>query len=73
VLIVDDNVDAATRLGTLLRYRGRCVHTCFDGSTAFAAASQPADLERTRIASFDAHLTKPANPDDLFREVATLR
>jgi signal transduction histidine kinase len=116
VLIVDDNVDAATSLGTLLRYRGHSVHTCFDGSTAFAAAAhsppdvafidlnmphpdgaelatmirgqpwgetvklvaltgmgQPADLERTRTAGFDEHLTKPANPDDLFRAVATLR
>ena len=116
VLIVDDNVDAATSLGTLLRYRGHSVHTCFDGSTAFAAAThsppdvafidlnmphpdgaelatmirgqpwgvsvklvaltgmgQPADLERTRVAGFDEHLTKPANPDDLFRAVSTLR
>jgi signal transduction histidine kinase len=116
VLVVDDNVDAATSLGTLLQHRGHCVHTCFDGSTAFATAArsppdvafidlnmphpdgaelavmireqpwgesvklvaltgmgQPADLERTRIAGFDAHLTKPANPDDLFRAVATGR
>jgi signal transduction histidine kinase/CheY-like chemotaxis protein len=116
VLIVDDNVDAATSLGTLLKYRGHLVHTCFDGSTAFEAAvrsppdvafidlnmphpdgaelatmirrqpwggsvklvaltgmGQPADIERTRVAGFDEHLTKPANPDDLFRAVATLR
>lgn len=116
ILIVDDNVDAATSLRTLLEYRGHRVHTCFDGSAAFAAAArsppdvafidlnmphpdgaelalmirgqpwgrsvklvaltgmgQPADLERTRTAGFDAHLTKPANPDDLFKAVATLR
>jgi len=116
VLVVDDNVDAATSLGTLLQHRGHSVHTCFDGSTAFAAAArsppdvafidlnmphpdgaelavmireqpwgesvklialtgmgQPADLERTRSAGFDEHLTKPANPDDLFRAVATRR
>lgn len=116
VLIVDDNVDAATSLGTLLKYRGHSVHTCFDGSTAFAAAArsppdvafidlnmphpdgaelavmireqpwgesvklvaltgmgQPADLERTRVAGFDEHLTKPARPDDLFRAVALPR
>jgi signal transduction histidine kinase/CheY-like chemotaxis protein len=116
VLIVDDNVDAATSLSTLLQYRGHSVHTCFDGSSAFAAAArsppdvafidlnmphpdgaelaimirgqpwgesvklvaltgmgQPADLERTRVAGFDEHLTKPARPDDLFRAVATLR
>jgi signal transduction histidine kinase/ActR/RegA family two-component response regulator len=116
VLIVDDNVDAATSLSTLLRYRGHSVHTCFDGSAAFAAAArsppdvafidlnmprpdgaelavmirgqpwgasvklvaltgmgQPADLERTRVAGFDEHLTKPARPDDLFRAIATQR
>jgi signal transduction histidine kinase/CheY-like chemotaxis protein len=116
VLIVDDNVDAATSLGTLLQHRGHSVHTCFDGSTAFAVAAgsppdvafidlnmpypngaelavmireqpwgenvklvaltgmgQPADLERTRVAGFDEHLTKPARPDDLFRAVASRR
>lgn len=116
VLIVDDNVDAATSLGTLLQYRGHSVDTCFDGSTAFQTAArsppdvafidlnmphpdgaelatmirgqpwggsvklialtgmgQPADLERTRVAGFDQHLTKPAAPDDLFWAVATLR
>jgi signal transduction histidine kinase/CheY-like chemotaxis protein len=116
VLIVDDNVDAARSLGTLLQYRGHSVRSCFDGSTAFEAAArsppdvafidlnmphpdgaelavmirgqpwggsvklialtgmgQAADLERTRVAGFDGHLTKPADPDDLFRAVATLR
>ncbi len=116
VLIVDDNIDAATSLGTLLQHRGHSVHTCFDGSAAFAAAAlsppdvafidlnmphpdgaelavmireqpwgenvklvaltgmgQPADLERTRDAGFDEHLTKPAKPDALFRAVATPR
>jgi signal transduction histidine kinase/CheY-like chemotaxis protein len=116
VLVVDDNVDAARSLGTLLEYRGHSVRTCFDGSTAFATATQsppeiafidlnmphpdgaelarmirtqgwgdsvklialtgmgqPTDLERTRDAGFDEHLTKPADPDALFRAVATLR
>jgi signal transduction histidine kinase/CheY-like chemotaxis protein len=116
VLIVDDNVDAATSLGTLLQYRGHSVDTYFDGSAAFEAATrsppdvafidlnmphldgtelaalirgqpwgvgvklvaltgmgQPADVERTRVAGFDEHLTKPADPDALFRAVATLR
>jgi signal transduction histidine kinase/ActR/RegA family two-component response regulator len=116
VLIVDDNADAARSLGTLLEHRGHSVYTCFDGSTAFAAAAlsppdvafidlnmphpdgtelaimireqpwgeqvklvaltgmgQPADLERTRDAGFDEHLTKPARPDALFRAVATRR
>jgi signal transduction histidine kinase/ActR/RegA family two-component response regulator len=116
VLIVDDNVDAATSLATLLEYKGHSVRTCFDGSTAFEAAThsppdiafidlnmpdpdgaalakmirhepwgrsvklvaltgmgQEADLERTRSAHFDEHLTKPADPNDLFRAIATLR
>jgi signal transduction histidine kinase/CheY-like chemotaxis protein len=112
VLVVDDNVDAATSLGTLLECRGHSVDTCFDGSTAFETATrsppevafidlnmphpdgaelarmirrqvwgnsvklvaltgmgQPADLERTRAAGFDEHLTKPADPDALFRAI----
>lgn len=116
VLVVDDNVDAATSLRTLLECRGHSVRTCFDGSTAFETATrsppevafidlnmphpdgaelarmirmeawgnsvklialtgmgQPADLERTRAAGFDEHLTKPADPDALFSAVATLR
>jgi CheY-like chemotaxis protein len=116
ILVVDDNVDAATSLGTLLEYRGHRVETCFDGAAAFQAASrsppevafidlnmphpdgielsrmirsqpwgrtmklialtgmgQPADLDRTRAAGFDEHLTKPVNPDDLFTSIATLR
>jgi CheY-like chemotaxis protein len=45
VLIVDDNVDAATSLATLLEYKGHSVRTCFDGSTAFeAATSSPPDI-----------------------------
>src|SRR5581483_3424045 len=45
VLIVDDNVDAATSLGTLLQYRGHSVDTFFDGSAAFAAAARsPPDV-----------------------------
>jgi signal transduction histidine kinase/ActR/RegA family two-component response regulator len=116
VLVVDDNVDAATSLGTLLQRRGHSVDTCFDGSTAFETATrlppevafidlnmphpdgaelarmirkqvwgdgvklialtgmgQPADLERTRAAGFDEHLTKPADPDALFKAVGVLR
>jgi CheY-like chemotaxis protein len=112
VLIVDDNVDAARSLGTLLQYRGHSVATFFDGPAAFAAAARcPPDvafidlnmpdldgtelatlirgqpwglsvklvaltgmgLERARVEVFDEHLTKPADPDALFRAVATLR
>jgi CheY-like chemotaxis protein len=40
---------------------------------ALTGMGQAADLERTRVAGFDEHLTKPADPDDLFRAVATLR
>jgi signal transduction histidine kinase/CheY-like chemotaxis protein len=116
ILIVDDNVDAATSLATLLEYKGHSVRTCFDGATAFEVATHstpeiafidlnmpdpdgvelarmirrqpwgesvklialtgmghPADVERTRAADFDQHMTKPADPDDLFRAIATPR
>jgi signal transduction histidine kinase/CheY-like chemotaxis protein len=39
ILVVDDNVDAATSLATLLEMRGHRVRTCFGGSAAFEAAS----------------------------------
>jgi len=113
--VVDDNVDAATSLATLLELRGHRARTYFDGSAAFEAASlsppevafidlnmphpdgielarliraqpwgtavklialtgmgQPDDHARTRAAGFDAHLTKPVNPDELLSTVATL-
>ena len=116
VLIVDDNVDAATSLATFLEYKGHSVRTCFDGATAFEAAThsppevafvdlsmpepdgvelarmireQPwgqsvklvaltglgsqTERERTGAAQFDERLTKPADPNDLLRAVATLR
>jgi signal transduction histidine kinase/CheY-like chemotaxis protein len=116
VLIVDDNVDAATSLATFLEYKGHSVRTCFDGTTAFEAAThsppeiafvdlsmpdpdgvelarmirqQPwgqsvklvaltglgsqTERERTGAAQFDERLTKPADPNDLLRAVATLR
>ncbi len=116
ILVVDDNVDAATSLTTLLEYRGHRVRACFDGSAAFEQATvsppevafidlnmpspdgielarmirsqpwgrlvklialtgmgQPDDLERTRAAGFDQHLTKPVNPDELFIAIGTLR
>lgn len=40
VLVVDDNIDAATSLGMLLEYRGHRVSTCFDGAAAFESATQ---------------------------------
>jgi signal transduction histidine kinase/CheY-like chemotaxis protein len=40
ILVVDDNVDAANSLATLLELRGHRVRTCFDGSAAFEAASR---------------------------------
>jgi CheY-like chemotaxis protein len=116
VLIVDDNVDAATSLATFLEYKGHSVRTCFDGATAFeAAAHSPPEVafvdlsmpdpdgvelasmirqqtwgqsvklvaltglgsqserERAGAAHFDERLTKPADPNDLLRAVATLR
>jgi CheY-like chemotaxis protein len=40
---------------------------------ALTGMGQPADVERTRSADFDQHMTKPADPDDLFRAIATPR
>jgi CheY-like chemotaxis protein len=40
---------------------------------ALTGMGQPADLERTREAGFDEHLTKPASPAELFRAIATPR
>jgi PAS domain S-box-containing protein len=38
VLVVDDNVDAAQSLGTLLELQGHVVEVCYDGSSALNAA-----------------------------------
>jgi CheY-like chemotaxis protein len=40
VLVVDDNHDAATTLGTLLETAGYEVQTCFDGKSALKAADR---------------------------------
>jgi signal transduction histidine kinase/CheY-like chemotaxis protein len=40
ILVVDDNVDAANSLATLLELRGHRVRTCFDGAAAFEAATR---------------------------------
>lgn len=40
VLVVDDNKDAATTLGTLLEFAGYEVRTCFAGKDALRAADQ---------------------------------
>jgi len=116
ILVVDDNVDAATSLATLLECRGHRVQACFDGVAAFEHASssppevafidlnmpfpdgvelsrmirsqpggrnvelialtgmaQPEDLERTRAAGFDQHLTKPVAPNEVFSAIGQLR
>jgi signal transduction histidine kinase/ActR/RegA family two-component response regulator len=45
ILVVDDNIDAATSLSMLLEYRGHLVSTCFDGATAYESAAQtPPDV-----------------------------
>jgi len=110
---VDDNVDAANSLATLLELRGHRVRTCFDGSAAFEEASrshpdvafidlnmprmdgaevarrlrltpwgrkarlvaltgmgQQSDIDRTREAGFDEHITKPADLQRLSRLAA---
>ncbi len=40
---------------------------------ALTGMGQPDDLDRTRAAGFDQHLTKPVNPEELFIAIATLR
>ena len=66
ILVVDDNVDAATSLGTLLEYRGHWVRTCFDGAAAFEAASQsPPD-----VAFIDLNMPHP-DGIDLARMIRT--
>jgi signal transduction histidine kinase/ActR/RegA family two-component response regulator len=40
VVVVDDNVDAATSLAALLDSNGHVVRTCYDGSHAFEAAAE---------------------------------
>jgi CheY-like chemotaxis protein len=108
VLVVDDNVDAASSLAAMLRLEGLDAREAHDGvaalelarhfepdvafvdlnmpgmnGTALAAElraqpwatelhlvaltgmGQKSDVEATRAAGFDAHLTKPAAPDDL--------
>ena len=115
ILVVDDNVDAATSLAALLQCRGHRVEACFDGVAAFEQAArsppevafidlnmpspdgielsrmirnqpwgrnvklialtgmgQPEDLERTRAAGFDQHLTKPVAPNEVFSAIGQL-
>jgi len=40
IVVVDDNVDAATSLAALLDANGHRVRTCYDGSRAFEAAAE---------------------------------
>jgi signal transduction histidine kinase/ActR/RegA family two-component response regulator len=110
VLVVDDNADAATSLGEILRLQGFDVRTAFDGrealevardfhpEVAFLDLNMPTlsgaelaialrkepwaaalrlvaltgmgrayDIELTRSAGFESHLTKPVAIDDILR------
>lgn len=40
---------------------------------ALTGMGQPDDLERTRAAGFDQHLTKPVNPQDLYLAIGSVR
>ena len=40
IVVVDDNIDAATSLAALLEANGHTVRTCYDGSHAFEAAAE---------------------------------
>lgn len=55
IMIVDDNMDAATSLATLLEYRGHQVSICFDGSSAFEQAA----LSVPEIAFIDLNMPSP--------------
>jgi signal transduction histidine kinase/CheY-like chemotaxis protein len=55
ILVVDDNVDAAISLATLLEMRGHRVRTCFGGSTAFEAAS----VSPPEVAFIDLNMPPP--------------
>src|SRR5262249_10897416 len=44
VLVVDDNVDAAETLASLLRLEGHKVRVAYDGTTALAAAAESTDI-----------------------------
>ena len=55
ILVVDDNVDAATSLATLLELRGHRVRTCFGGAAAFEAAS----LSPPEVAFVDLNMPHP--------------
>lgn len=55
ILVVDDNMDAATSLATLLEHRGHQVRVCFDGTTAFEQAA----LSTPEIAFIDLNMPHP--------------
>jgi two-component system CheB/CheR fusion protein len=116
ILVVDDNVDAASSLASVLQLSGHEVRAVYSGAEALAAAEefkpdyvvldlnmpgidgvevgrrlraspsaasaslialtgmgQPADVERTRAAGFDHHLTKPVEPHEVLDLLATRR
>jgi signal transduction histidine kinase/CheY-like chemotaxis protein len=55
ILVVDDNVDAATSLAMLLEHRGHQVRTCFDGSAAF----EQAKISPPEVAFIDLNMPSP--------------
>ena len=70
VLVVDDNVDAASSLGRLLKLRSHVVHLAHDGPAALAAADEfrpdvvLLDLGLPRLNGYDvARRLREADPD----------
>ncbi len=55
ILVVDDNIDAATSLATLLEHRGHRVRACFDGSVAFEQAA----MSPPEVAFIDLNMPSP--------------
>jgi signal transduction histidine kinase len=71
VLVVDDNIDAASSLGRLLKLRSHVVHLAHDGPTALVAADEfrpdavLLDLGLPRLNGYDvARRLRQADPDN---------
>src|SRR6185503_18175625 len=74
VLVVDDESDAREVVALVLRERGAEVHLAGSVAEALALLDRRAIEVRVRAiaAGFEAHATKPLNPDDLVELIAKL-
>lgn len=68
ILVVDDNEDAADSLADVLRHAGHQVNVAYNGMCALARVRTcHPDVRRCLEAGFDAHLAKPAQPEEIQR------